>query len=74
MLDADMYASVRCDVKILWGQEDRWIPWEKMESLVNKMGHRVREFIAIPEAGHLIMIDQPERVALEVLSWLSQNH
>jgi pimeloyl-ACP methyl ester carboxylesterase len=74
MLDADMYASVRCDVKILWGQEDRWIPWEKMESLVNKMGHRVREFIAIPEAGHLIMIDQPERVALELLSWLSQNH
>jgi pimeloyl-ACP methyl ester carboxylesterase len=70
MLDADMYANVRCDVKILWGQEDQWIPREKMESLVSKMGRRMREFVAIPEAGHLIMIDQPERVALELLSWL----
>jgi pimeloyl-ACP methyl ester carboxylesterase len=73
MLDADMYADVRCDVKILWGQEDRWIPREKMESLVSKIGHRVREFVAIPEAGHLIMIDQPERIALELLSWLSKD-
>lgn len=74
MLDADMYANVRCDVKIMWGEEDRWIPREKMESLVSKIGHRVREFVAIPEAGHLIMIDQPERVALETLLWLSQDH
>ena len=73
MLDADMYANVRCDVKILWGEEDRWIPREKMESLISRMGTRVRDFIAIPEAGHLIMIDQPERVALELLSWLSQD-
>ena len=71
MLEADMYAKVRCNVKVLWGEQDQWIPREKMDSLAEKMKHCVREFVAIPEAGHLIMIDQPERVAFEVLSWLS---
>lgn len=74
MLDADMYATVRCDVKILWGENDQWIPRHKMDSLATKLGDRMREFVAIPEAGHLVMIDQPERVAFEVLSWLSEHH
>lgn len=73
MLDADMYTKVRCDVKILWGEQDQWIPRHKMDSLASKLGDRMKEFVAIPEAGHLIMIDQPERIAFEVLSWISQT-
>ena len=73
MLDADMYAKIRCDVKILWGEQDQWIPGEKMESLAKKAKHCVKEFVTIPEAGHLIMIDQPERVAVEVFSWLARS-
>ena len=71
MLDAEMYTNVRCDVKILWGKDDQWIPQHKMDTLATQLGNRMKEFVAIPEAGHLIMIDQPERVAAEVLSWLS---
>lgn len=72
MLDADMYANVRCDVKILWGEQDQWIPREKVEALARKMSRCVRGFVVIPEAGHLLMIDQPERVALESFEWLEQ--
>jgi pimeloyl-ACP methyl ester carboxylesterase len=71
MLDEEMYANVRCNVKILWGEDDQWIPRHKMDNLATQLGTHMKEFVAIPEAGHLIMIDQPERVAVEVLSWLS---
>jgi pimeloyl-ACP methyl ester carboxylesterase len=72
MLDANMYPNVRCDVKILWGEQDQWIPREKMERLSEMLGDRSKDFVAIPEAGHLIMLDQPERVAFEVYDWLSR--
>ena len=71
MLDADMYAKVRCNVKVLLGEQDQWIPHEKVDRLVTMIKHCVKEYVGIPEAGHLVMIDQPERVAFEVLSWLS---
>lgn len=73
MLDADMYRKVGCDVKILWGEQDQWIPKEKMEQLAKLLGERLREFVVVPEAGHLVMIDQPERVAVEILSWLGKH-
>ena len=72
MLDVNMYSNIRCDVKILWGEKDKWIPREKMDSLAEKLEHRLKEFVVIPEAGHLLMIDQPERVAFEIYSWLAQ--
>ena len=71
MLDADMYSHVRCDIKILWGEQDQWIPREKMDSLAEKLGLRLKEFVVVPEAGHLLMIDQPERVTFEIISWLT---
>jgi len=72
MLDADMYGQVRCDVKILWGEQDQWIPREKMDQLAGMLGERLREFVVVSGAGHLIMIDQPERVAVEILTWLGR--
>jgi len=72
MLDADMYSEVGCDVKILWGEQDQWIPREKMEQLAKLLGQRLKEFVVVPETGHLVMIDQPERVAVEVMSWLEK--
>lgn len=71
MLDKSLYSHVACPVKILWGADDHWIPRVKMESLANTLGDKLKEFVVIPEAGHLIMVDQPERVAVETFSWLS---
>lgn len=73
MLDKSLYSQVSCPVKILWGEHDQWIPREKMESLAGLLGDSLKEFVVIPDAGHLIMVDQPERVAVEVFSWLSDN-
>ncbi|KAJ0114177.1 hypothetical protein J7T55_008012 [Diaporthe amygdali] len=70
LLDNGLYSKVRCDVKILWGEKDAWIPYEKMQSLEQLLGNRLKGLVTIPEAGHLIMLDQPERVTLEIVRWL----
>jgi pimeloyl-ACP methyl ester carboxylesterase len=70
MLDQDLYSNVRCKVKILWGEQDQWIPGEKMQKLKGLLGNQCEEFVTVPRAGHLLMIDQPERVTGEVLGWL----
>lgn len=73
MLNDNMYERVRCDVKILWGENDQWIPREKMDRLASMLKHRLKEFVVVPESGHLVMIDQPSRVAIEVFSWLAEH-
>ncbi|KAI7231035.1 hypothetical protein KC330_g6643 [Hortaea werneckii] len=73
MLEGDMYEKVRCRVKVLWGENDTWIPKEKIERLVGMLGDKVKEVAFIPEAGHLVMLDQPGRVAVEVYDWLNQH-
>jgi pimeloyl-ACP methyl ester carboxylesterase len=70
LLNKNLYAQVRCDVKLIWGERDEWIPYEKIQSLAKMLGNRQKAFVTIPDAGHLIMLDQPERVALEVGLWL----
>ena len=72
MLERGLYERVRCDVKIVWGEQDQWIPKEKMEDLVKRLGAAVKECVYIPDAGHLVMLDQPGRFAIEVFDWL--NH
>lgn len=72
MLAADLYGRVRCDVKIVWGEQDQWIPRQKVEDLIKRLGSRVKECAFVPEAGHLVMLDQPGRFAIEVFDWLTR--
>ncbi|KAI6909989.1 hypothetical protein D0869_05682 [Hortaea werneckii] len=72
MLDENMYEKVRCRVKILWGENDTWIPKGKIERLIDMLGDKVKDVAFIPEAGHLVMLDQPGRVSVEVYDWLNQ--
>ncbi|KAL1858081.1 hypothetical protein Daus18300_010082 [Diaporthe australafricana] len=73
LFDNELYSRVRCDIKILWGEKDAWIPYERMQRLAILLGDRLKGFVTVPEAGHLIMLDQPERVALEISRWLERN-
>jgi pimeloyl-ACP methyl ester carboxylesterase len=72
MLAGNMYERVRCDVKIVWGEQDQWIPRGKVEDLIRRLNGRVKDCAFIPKAGHLVMLDQPGRFAIEVFDWLSR--
>ncbi|KAF7516272.1 hypothetical protein G7054_g14221 [Neopestalotiopsis clavispora] len=73
LLDSNLFSQVRCNVKIIWGENDEWIPLEKMERLAGMLGNRLQAFVTIPDAGHLVMLDQPSRVTLEIARWLEQQ-
>jgi pimeloyl-ACP methyl ester carboxylesterase len=72
MIAEDLYERVRCDVKIVWGEQDQWIPRQKVEELIKRLNGKVKECVFIPEAGHLVMLDQPGRFAIEVFDWLTR--
>ena len=55
-------------VKIIWGQQDRWISVETADRLAQKLG--AREVVKIEGAGHLVMYDQPARLGVELGLWL----
>ena len=53
---------------ILWGREDAWIPLEQGEALRDMIpGSRFR---VIPDAGHLVIEEQPDRLAEKIWSFL----
>ncbi|KFX96198.1 hypothetical protein O988_05420 [Pseudogymnoascus sp. VKM F-3808] len=70
MLEGNLYAQVRCDVKIVWGEQDQWIPRARIEETSKGLGSRVKQTAYIPDAGHLVMLDKPEMFAIEVFDWL----
>ena len=41
-----------------------------MERLCGLLGERLERFVVVEDAGHLLMLDQPERVEEEVGRWL----
>ncbi|KAM0705713.1 hypothetical protein Q7P35_007073 [Cladosporium inversicolor] len=73
MLKGELYGSVRCQVTVLWGDGDSWIPRGKMEKLCELLGERLEKpLVVVGRAGHLLMLDQPEKVEDEVRSWLGK--
>jgi pimeloyl-ACP methyl ester carboxylesterase len=63
------YGEIRCPVRILWGEEDSWIPVERGRELASRIpGATLR---IVPRAGHLVQEDTPETVVAELLSDLT---
>lgn len=63
-----LYAQISRPVMILWGREDAWIPLEQGEALRDMIpGSRFR---VIPDAGHLVIEEQPDRLTEKILSFL----
>ena len=58
-------------VKIIWGKEDRWVPCERAEKLKALIGGKT-ELVLVEEAGHLIHLDQPERLMAEIFLHISK--
>lgn len=63
-----LYGGIERPVLILWGKEDGWIPLAKGEALRARIpGSRLR---VIPEAGHLVIEEQPGRLLAEIRPFL----
>ena len=63
------YGEIRCPVRILWGEEDSWIPVDRGRDLRSRIAAATLRIV--PGAGHLVQEDAPEAVVAELLSYLA---
>ena len=64
-----LYASIRCPVKIVWGEADPWIPLARGKALHALIPHGY--FETLPGVGHLPQLEAPERVLAELNAFLA---
>ncbi|WP_127783409.1 alpha/beta hydrolase [Rhodococcus sp. X156] len=64
----DQLGTLAMPVRIVWGEQDQWQPVAYAHRLHADIPGS--ELVVIPEAGHFVMEDAPERVAGEVLRFL----
>ena len=62
------YATLDLPVLIAWGAEDTWIPVDRAYRLADTIPGA--ELQVIPDAGHLIQLDAPERLTAVLHRWL----
>jgi pimeloyl-ACP methyl ester carboxylesterase len=63
------YAEMRCPVRIIWGEQDAWIPVERGRELAKRIaGSSLR---VVPDAGHLVQEDAPEAIVAALLGDLA---
>ena len=63
-----LYNQVSKPVLILWGREDTWIPINKGEILHEMIPNAL--FHVIPDAGHLVIEEQPEQLIEKIRPFL----
>jgi pimeloyl-ACP methyl ester carboxylesterase len=62
------YAEIDIPTFVVWGSEDRWIPADRGTRLASIIpGARLA---VVPDAGHLIHLDQPAALATLLTTWL----
>lgn len=55
------YSPTPFPVRIIWGEQDQWIPIAQGEKLALMLG--AIELVRVPNAGHLVQEDAPEAIA-----------
>ena len=63
-----MFGNVRCPVKVIWGQDDPWIPIERGRALHALIGQD--RFEAMAEVGHLPPLEAPEKMLTALADFL----
>ena len=66
-----MFGKVRCPTKIIWGEDDPWIPLERgraLRGLMPKAG-----FETLPGIGHLPQLEAPQIVADALVDFLASR-
>jgi len=60
----DHLFQIKNETRILWGEEDNWIPLKIGKQLHKKLPNS--SFRAIPESNHLMQIDKPNEIIKEI--------
>lgn len=63
-----LYSDIRCPVKILWGEDDPWIPIDRGRALHEAIPQST--FEALPNAGHLPQLEVPDLVLAKLGAFL----
>ncbi|MGP1253271.1 MAG: alpha/beta fold hydrolase [Kiloniellales bacterium] len=63
-----LFGQIRCPVKIVWGEEDPWIPLARGRALNDLIPQA--SFETLPGVGHLPQLEAPERVLESLLAFL----
>lgn len=65
------YGEMRCPVRIIWGEQDSWIPIERGNELARRIAGSSLRVVA--DAGHLVQEDAPEAVVAALLDDLARQ-
>lgn len=65
------FGQIRCAVRIIWGEDDPWIPLDRGETLRRLIPSASFERLA--DVGHLPQLEAPDRVSEQILHFMSQK-
>lgn len=63
-----LYPEIAVPTLVVWGADDAWIPVDRAHRLAEMIPGA--ELTVIPEAGHLVHLDQPAALAVSITEWL----
>ncbi len=66
-----LLSDLRCPAKVIWGEDDPWIPIARGKQLAKRLANAV--FTPLPEVGHLPQIEAPHRVIGQTLDFFAQK-
>jgi pimeloyl-ACP methyl ester carboxylesterase len=66
----DEVQNIQAPTLVITGMEDEMTPPRYAQYLANKIPNA--ELVLVPEAGHMVMLEQPEIVARELLNFLAR--
>lgn len=61
-----LYDRLDCPVRVLWGKQDEWIPFEKGQALNALISNA--DLVELDQCGHLVQEDAPQAIVAAVLS------
>jgi pimeloyl-ACP methyl ester carboxylesterase len=65
-----LLGRVAIPTHIVWGENDRWLPVDQAHRLHTAIP--ASSLTLVPDAGHLIQLDQPVATATEIHRWLTR--
>lgn len=65
-----LYRHIDIPVRVIWGEADPWIPVDRAHRLAEVMPQATVKII--PDAGHLVQLEAPVSLAVELREWLAR--